>query len=315
MSRRQSNKKKPKNQKETSFVLPDSLAWLGSGPLRTALALLVVVVVAIYGLERLKQQVYSQDEYNPKVKLQLADRDQHEWIEKEGWRERILSSIELPPNVRWRDEHLLQQIAHQTENSGWIADVQQATKYMDGTVKLECEYRRPIAMIYTRTGLRSPRLEDGFIPVDKHGVRLPEEYSQVQPDSGWMRVFGVHNPPPDVGEAYPAGTDAQAAVRLAKLLFQQEYAYRISAIDMTNFRGRRDRGREHIVLRTRSGGQIVWGSAIGEECEELPPTEKLRNIALFMKRGKPQAHVQVNLRRNGWIRLDPEVTRTADSAR
>jgi len=295
--------------------LSNHISWLGKGPVRTACALLVVLIATAYGLERLKKYVYNRRDYNPPVALELADSKQHTWIDREGWRERILSSIKLPQNVQWKDEDLLQRIVQQTENSGWVAKIRQATKYMDGTVRLECEYRRPIAMIYTRTGLKSLQLNEGFIPVDENGVRLPEEYGQVEPDSGWMRVFGVHNSPPDVGEPYPADTDARAAVRLAKLLFNQKYAYRISAIDVTNYRGRRDRSREHIILRTRSGGQIVWGSAIGEECEELPPAEKLRNIALFMERGQPQAHVQVNLRRNGWIRLEPRVTRTADNSR
>ncbi len=278
-----------------------------------AFGVLALLVGSVVGLERLRQHVMTRPDFDPPIKLDLAAEQETQWIDEEGWRPRILAAIDMPTSAHWRDTDLLAEVARRMEATGWVAQVRQVTKEMNGTVRVACDYRRPIAMIYTRQGLRNREWSEGFIPIDAEGVRLPEEYGCVAADAGWIRIFGVRTPPPEVGRPYGDQTDAEAAVRLARLIFQQPFAMQISAIDMANYRGRRDRNQEHIVLRTRRGGEIIWGSAIGEECEELDPTAKIRNIALFLERGAPQAQVIVHLDRNGWREIQRPVVQTADS--
>ncbi|NLX14461.1 MAG: hypothetical protein GXY44_12515 [Phycisphaerales bacterium] len=279
----------------------------------SALGVLVLVTGAVMGLERLRQYVLTRPDFDPPVKLDLVCQPGNQWIDDEGWRPRILSAIEMPKSAQWRDADLLAEVARRMEATGWVAQVRQVTKEMNGVVRVDCDYRRPIAMIYTRQGLSNSSWSEGFIPIDADGVRLPEEYGSVGSEAGWIRIFGVRTAPPPVGRSYDRQTDAEAAVRLARLIFQQPFAVQISAIDMANYRGRRDRNQEHIVLRTRRGGEIIWGSAIGEECEELDPAAKIRNIALFLDRGDPQAQVIVHLDRNGWREIQRPVVQTADS--
>lgn len=290
------------------------MMWVKTSPFTSVVCVLAVLAAGVYWMERLRDHVYARADLDQPVRLELAAGEDMEWIEREGWAPRILSSIKLPENLDWKDEKLLARVAEQMAQSCWVSNVEQVVKMMDGTVRIVCDVRRPIAMIYVNSNLEHPMLSHGFIPVDAHGVRLPEEYENVQPDDGWMRIFGVDSNPPDVGKAYEGSSDGAAAVKLAELLFKQDYAWRISAIDVTNYRGRRDRAKSHIVLRTRSGGEIIWGSALGEECEELAPSQKIQNIALFFERGSPNACVQVNIDPNGWREVRRGEIMTADSS-
>jgi hypothetical protein len=126
----------------------------------------------------------------------------------------------------------------------------------------------------------------------------------------------VTSPPPRVNAAFDEKTapDAMAALRLAALIFDQswELASRISAIDVTNFRGRQDRRDCHIKLWTPDGTLIKWGSAIGEEMEENSPAEKLAQIAVMLKRGGPQAQVDISTLPNRAIITVPPALETAD---
>jgi len=265
--------------------------------------LFVFVGAAVFGLERLKDRVYDRPEYNPPIQVQLADPPA--WVEREGWHKRILSVVKIPEDQQWLDEMLVRRVADQINCSGWVSRVHTVAQRMDGVIRISCDYRRPIAMIQTA---------NGYIPVDRFAVRLPEVYERVEDGTGWMRIVGVETTTPDVGEAF-AGDDAVAAVRLASVLFEQDFAQRITAIDVLNFRGRRDKHDNHIKLRTVDGRRIDWGSAIGEEIEEPTVQEKVRTIALYFKKGSPQARIDVSVYRNGWIEPVEPAIHTADGSR
>ena len=108
--------------------------------------------------------------------------------------------------------------------------------------------------------------------------------------------------------------DALAAIKLAALIFDQgwEISSRISAIDVSNFRGRQNHRNCHIKLWTPDGTPITWGSAIGEEIEENTPAEKLAQIAVMLKRGGPQAQVDISTLPNRSIIIAPPTIETAD---
>jgi hypothetical protein len=271
--------------------------------------LAILIGGAVLGLDRIKRRVYSLPEYNPQFQVELANPP--EWVEVEDWHKRILESVKIPSDQEWLDESLVRQVADQINRSGWIVKLNRVEQGMDGIIRISADYRRPIAMVRIKH-----ESEECFVPVDRQGYRLPEMYRQVNDALGWIRILGVDSSVPEAGEAF-TGDDAVAGVRLATLLFDQEFSSRITGIDVTNFRGRRDRRDNHIKLRTREGATIAWGSALGEEIEEPSYQDKLRTIAAYFKKGSPQAEVDISVYRNGWIEpapIDPTV-RTADSAR
>lgn len=272
-------------------------------------AVFLVLTIAVGGLEWLRGRVMSAPEYNPPVKLKLEYQPGAEWVEQEGWLPRITSSIAIPPDRRLMDTDLVQFVSQQTAASGWVRNVRQVSRGMDGTLRVCCDYRRPIAMVYdSRLG------SEPWFPVDKEGTRLPDQYTNIDRDSGWIRILGVESQLPEVGATYHRvgeETDAVAAIRLAYLLFSQpEINNRISAIDVSNFNGRRDRGKYPIVVWPRDGGEakgINWGSAIGREVEEPDLAEKVRSLVLWLRSDSPQARADLTVYRDGVLvsRMSP----------
>jgi hypothetical protein len=286
-----------------------SSSQAGVTALRPLLPLAVMaglIAGAVWGLERVKAIVYASPAYRPAV-VKVVLVDPPDWVVREKWEDRILSVVSLPRTEAWMDEQLTRRMADQIATSGWVKSVTRVAKRMDGTIEIAADYRRPIAMLMT---------SQGYIPVDRDGYRLPEVYDHVDANSGWIRIRGVAAPPPKVSAAYDSKTapDAVAAVHLAALIFDQgwEVSSRISAIDVANYRGRADNRDCHIKLWTPDGTLIKWGSAIGEEIEENTPAEKLAQIAVMLKRGGPQAQVDVSTLPNRSIVTLPPAIETAD---
>jgi len=254
-------------------------------PLVPLICVCVLIGAAVYGLERLKRHVYGLPAFQREVRLVLVDPP--EWVVAEQWEPRILGSIPIPSPEEWLQSDLPRRVAERLEASGWVRRVRRVTRRMDGTIGITCDYRRPIAMLLT------PK---GYVPVDREGVRLPEIYSSVSPTSGWLRIVGVESPMPPVSKPFQ-GADARAGVALAALIFEQgdAFTYGISAIDVRNFRGRKDKRACHIKLYTPDGTEIQWGSAIGEEVEENTPAQKLAQIAAILREGGPRGRVDVSV--------------------
>ena len=279
----------------------------GLKPIGSAAVLVGLVVAAVYGLEEIRTHVYAQPQFNPSLTVTLANTP--DWIRQEGWDQRILSSIDLPAASEVNDPRILASLADQFQASGWVSQVRQVRRLIDGTGEIESDYRRPIGMML---------IDNYFVPVDSERVRLPERYApeHVMAGAGWLRIFGVDAHLPAVGGVFQ-GDDAQAAVSLALLLSEQEFAPRITGVDVSNFRGRRNNREHHILVFVSMGVDpvsgnlitkpIAWGSAIGEEIEEPTPEEKLHTIAAFLEHGSAQASlVDVSVYRTGWIEK-PEV--------
>jgi len=278
----------------------------GLARLVTGLCLAAVLGGAVYGLERLKDHVCGLPEYNPPIRLELADPP--EWVVREGWGPRILSSVKLPLDQSAAGKTSVQQIYEQLFSSGWVSRIRCVNRRIDGTIRIICDesdYRRPIAMVL---------IGGVYIPVDKEGVRLPEEYQRVEINSGWMRIFGVESVLPDRGKPFE-GDDARAAIRIASLIWDQEFAPRITGIDVRNYQGRRDRREPHVFLLAWVHNRLKrlqWGSAVNEEYEENTAAEKIRNLAVFFRTGagSPQAaSYDFSVYPTGWIeRFEPDMS-------
>ncbi len=262
------------------------------GPLLSFGAVVSLIVAGIVGLEHLRGRVYRLPENQPAPRLEIVLRPDQAWVEREEWKPRIVRSVRLEPLACLSEPDMLRMVAEQLTASGWLSSVMRVTRNRDGVINVQGEFRRPIAMMHAHEG--------GYVPVDREGVRLPERYDDVSADLGWMRIIGVQSGLPEPGRAYrPEDEDALAGIRLAALLFDQgEVATRISAIDMTNFRGREDPRRNHIRIWTRDQQQIEWGAAIGEEIEERPVEEKLRKLVLLLNETPRPGRVDLTVHPN-----------------
>lgn len=266
----------------------------GRGAALACLTLVGLVIVAGAGLEQLRSRVSSLPEYNPTPKLLLVDVP--EWVDREGWRPQVLASIRLPDQPDWLGGGLVRDIGEQLQRSGWVSKVKRVSQDVDGSIRIACDYRRPIAMVRTR------ELDRGvheYVAIDSEGVRLPQVYLNAR-DAGWLEIIGVEAAVPDPGQPF-VGDDARAAADLAQVIDKQKFedrtrvvAEQICVIDVSNFHGRKDKRRNQILLYGRgSGDPIKWGSPIGEEFEEPSWQEKIRLITAVLEDGAP--HVQADI--------------------
>lgn len=233
------------------------------------------------GLGRLERTVREVLPYNPAPRIQLVDLPA--WVVQEGWAERFAASIVLDPSDRWLDPGLCTRVAQQVARSGWVKRVRWVRQESDGTIRVSCEFRRPIGMV---------RTDQGYIPVDAECVRLPEVYESLGP--GWIGIAGIECGPCPIGQRWP-GDDVRAAVDLTRELMSEPWCGRIRMIDVANFGGRKNRRAHPIVLVTDTGTEIRWGSAPGREVFEPKVVEKKRLIERELSKPSLPAWIDVSV--------------------
>lgn len=90
------------------------------------------------------------------------------------------------------------------------------------------------------------------------------------------------------GQTFDA-PDLKAAVELALLLHQADAAYapktplleQIASIDVSNYKGRKNARKEHIVLHAKDGAQIIYGAEIGEYAKHFEASDQDKIAALY----------------------------------
>jgi len=280
-----------------------------AGPVVSASVVIGFVVFGAVGLERLQQHVESQPEARKALRLELDLPADSDWVDTESWRPLILASIRLPEEPVGPSEDVLRDVARQMLESGWVSEVQRVVRTADGTIRVLCQYRRPVAMLLTEDpDSRRPV----YVPVDRHGYRLPVVCPDLADSGSWIQILGVESKPPRAGERFEAD-DAQAGVRLAALIFQQSFRSQVAAVDVTNFRGRSNRAKAHILIHPKKGKPIAWGSAIGDEIEEASAPDKLRMLGKYFASGSPQAWIDLSVYSNAGVERMPDALPRAEA--
>ena len=227
---------------------------------------------AIWGLDHAQSQQFRQPEYRQYASFQLVDAP----AGMAGLVEQELAEFD---GRDWIDSALCEQVARRLADCPWVENVKRVSKAEPGLILVECEYRRPQALV---------QYGEYFYMVDEYSVRLPGVYGY---EPGWMLVQGVSTAAPDPGETW-LGNDVAAGLRLAGMILDQPYAGQVVSVSVYNYGGREDPYRSHIELVTdSSGNRILWGSAPGEELEENSADQKLRILAEnFRRHGRIDAH-------------------------
>lgn len=259
-------------------------AVLGRARLIANIVILGALVAGGYlGLGRLDAHVRSLPEYQSPVRVELANRP--DWMREHHVREILAgpTGLEFLAGLEFLDDRTVERVASHTAQSGWVARVVRAEKLDGGVVRVECEFREPIAVV--QRGSR-------FYLVDAEGLRLPGTYSDP---GGYLIVQGVGQSAPPPGRSWNSD-DLQAGLRLAELVLNEPFADQIGSIQVHNYAGRRDPAGAHLALLTRpadgrSGwGRVLWGSGPGEEIEEPTADEKIRLLrANYMQCGRIDA--------------------------
>jgi hypothetical protein len=175
------------------------------------------------------------------------------------------------------DQTALQDAAHELRASAWVQSVTRIIRRPGGLVEVQAAYRIPTALIESAGPL---------VLVDDQGVRLPLDYDPAMSSRVKLPVIrGVRQSAPPSGDVWK-GDDLQAGLRLARLIATQPWIEQVRAVDVSNFSGRIDRARPHLVLVT-ARGQVRWGRAPGDEQFFEPPAAvKLENLHQVVRKFK-----------------------------
>lgn len=175
----------------------------------------------------------------------------------------------LSPNPM--DRRSLSAVRRSLRETGWFARVRRVVRKSDGRIIADAAFHRPVALVGSAAGYHLVAL--GWVDGERRVIRLPGTYAYHEVSRmGLLPVTGAANPPPARSGAAWRGEDIEAGVMLAVRLSRESFADQIVQVDVANYGGRRDRGRAHLMLKTRHGA-IQWHKAPGREDPLEPSAE------------------------------------------
>jgi len=175
----------------------------------------------------------------------------------------------LTPNPM--DRRSLVAVRRSLRETGWFSAVRRVIREDGGRIIADTAFHRPVALVGSAAGYHLVALDR--IDGEQRVIRLPGTYAYHEVSRmGLLPVTGAANPPPARPGTAWRGDDVAAGVMLAVRLSRESFAEQIVQIDVANYGGRRDRGRAHLMLKTRRGA-IQWHKAPGREDPLEPSAE------------------------------------------
>jgi len=185
-------------------------------------------------------------------------------------------------------------VADNLARMSWLADVK--VRVTHDSVLVSARWRKPVVVIDIHETNSKIYVDQDLVVMDY----LPMPHLPIVQAKGVsLRIV------PLPGQTFDEG-DLKAAVDLAVLLNQMDAEFapktplleQIASIDVSNFKGRVNPGREHIVLNTKGKAQIIWGAEIGEYAKllEANDQEKIASLYGYYKSGSFSDAKYINLR-------------------
>ncbi len=159
----------------------------------------------------------------------------------------------------------------------WLDDVR--IQVTHDSVRVKAQWRKPVALIEIEEDSSRIYVDENLVVLDY----MPMSHLPIVEIKG-MDLGVVPLP----GQVFDQN-DLAAAVTLIVLLHRMDAEYapvnplleHIASIDITNFRGRRNRREPHIVLHTKDDTQIIWGAEIGEWAKYLEAKDEQKLAKLY----------------------------------
>jgi hypothetical protein len=171
------------------------------------------------------------------------------------------------------DDDLTQRLGAAFALHPWVSKVRQVTKHHPARVKVDLEYRQPVLMVDTSSGL---------LPVEAQGMLLPAgDFSPVE-QARYPRLIGVETQPMGtLGERW-GDPRVFGAAQIAAAIGPQWLEWRLDRI-MPSLKPASNASEDYLyILLTRSGTQVFWGrSPHSNVSGELPTSEKLARLSHY----------------------------------
>jgi hypothetical protein len=169
------------------------------------------------------------------------------------------------------DPKLVEHVGRTFEECPWVRKVSAVERVFPDRLLIRFEYRQAHAAI---------RRENGFVLVDRDGVRLPGVYATPPACERAVQIAGVASLPPEPGKVWDDAS-LRAAVAMADYIPEQSLLRRlgIREVDVANFGGRQDPRRSELSLVAANGCVLAWGrTPETSKFGDLSTEEKLENL-------------------------------------
>lgn len=169
------------------------------------------------------------------------------------------------------DPKLVEEVGRQFEACPWVRQVNGVERVFPDKLLIKFEYRRAHVAV---------KRENGYVLVDRDGVRLPGVYATPPACDRPVQVTGVASLPPEPGKVWKDESLA-SAVAMADYIPGSTLLTRlgIREVDVANFAGRQDPRKSEMTLVTSHGCQVAWGrTAQSSKFGDLSTEEKMENL-------------------------------------
>jgi len=178
------------------------------------------------------------------------------------------------------DEEVARLVAENLVSVAWLNGVTVQTTH--DRLLIKAQWRKPLALV--KLGLHRFYVDAELVVLDFVPV----------PNLPIVRIKGLSaaTKVPSPGEVWQYD-DLDAAVTILAKLDQMDnlvapdkpLLYDIDSIDVSNFNGRRNSRKPHIVLYAKDDTEIIWGAEFGtwQRYLEAPDEEKLSNLYNYYK--------------------------------
>jgi len=156
----------------------------------------------------------------------------------------------------------------------WLYDVKVLATH--NILRVEAQWRKPVALV-----------KSGLIKFYVDAQQVVLDYMEM-PDLPIVEIKGLPlvTKIPPLGEVWQRD-DLAAAVIILNRLDQRDKSltkpllYEIDCIDVSNFNGRQNRRRAHIILYSKDNTEIIWGAEVKKWQQHLESTDEEKLAKLY----------------------------------
>lgn len=230
-------------------------------------------------------------ERNVELTMELVNAP--EWATGELIKFICLTSDIQADDALWNDR-LVDMWQENLLSNPWVKQVRHIRKRYDGRVLIDAALRKPMVYI-AQGGKRFFLDEEGMILNE-----MPVKNVHLIKIRGLVRQVGVP------GEIVTIES-VRGAIKILKLIQEVDnQLYRsdriwqeLVSIDIANYEGQLNHNTPHVILHSRKGARIFWGTAIGREVPyyEKSPQAKLRKLySMYQSTGFNEEFSPIDLR-------------------
>jgi hypothetical protein len=225
-----------------------------SRPARHAALAMILLGLMCFAALQFWGEVYGHVESQPEYRVAANDIEipaTPAWIHADVKAEAVRQGG-LPSQLSILDPHLTQRLEQAFGLHAWVAHVDSVRTSYPAHIRVDLQYRRPIAMV---------EVYGGLLPIDIDGVLLPTEDFSPQEAQVYPRICGVHSSP--LG---PLGTrwddpSVEAAAHLAEYLKSIWQTLSLHHLLVSLPQPESEVKDPQLAIVTRGGIAFRWGPA------------------------------------------------------